>query len=335
MTIPVTSILATPPRELTAVELDRAGLLHAERNVDISRFAIFVPADAQGTLRPITIRAGAVIGAFAVVHGGTTVGEQAQIEEHAVVAKPELGYAVGRFYPGTSDATLIGADTVMRSGAIVYASVHLGVNTLVGHHTLLRTSVQVGAETQLGHHLTVERTTRIGRDVRCSPGSHITSSTQIADRVFLGAGIRTINDKTLTWRDPNRTPTLAAPRFDTCAKVGSGSTVLAGVTIGEHASSAPARWSRATSRPGPWPTVTQRACMARPGDQRGDHHLAAAPPTNSRPRSTGRLAPAGGLGGRLGCGAHRASDRRGPASRGRAFQSAAADPAGAGRAWTR
>src|SRR5262249_17955037 len=123
----------------------------------------------------------------------------------------------------------------VRCGAIIYAEVQLGVNTLVGHHTLLRTGVRVGAETQLGHHLSIERATRIGREVRCSPGSHITSSTQIADRVFLGAGIRTINDKTMTWRDPKRTPTLAAPRFDTSAKVGSGSTVLAGVTIGEHA----------------------------------------------------------------------------------------------------
>jgi acetyltransferase-like isoleucine patch superfamily enzyme len=47
--------------------------------------------------------------------------------------------------------------------------------------------------------------------------------------------MRTINDKTLTWCDPNRTPTLVAPRFETSAKVGSGSMVLAGVTIGEHA----------------------------------------------------------------------------------------------------
>lgn len=28
---------------------------------------------------------------------------------------------------------------------------------------------------------------------------------------------------------------MAAPRFDTGAKIGSGSTLLAGVTIGEHA----------------------------------------------------------------------------------------------------
>lgn len=225
----------TLPAEMTAVELDRAGLLHAVQDVDISRFAIFVPADSLGTLRPVTVRAGAVIGPFAVVHGGTTVDEQARIEEHAVAGKPELGYAVGRIHPGVGGGTVIGAGAVVRSGAIVYADVQLGVNVFIGHHTLLRTCVQVGTETQLGHHLTVERAARIGRDVRCSPGSHITSSTKIADQVFLGAGIRTINDRALTWRDPNRNPVLAPPRFDIGSKVGSGSTVLAGVTIGEHA----------------------------------------------------------------------------------------------------
>ncbi|MGH3874268.1 MAG: hypothetical protein ACRDSR_22665 [Pseudonocardiaceae bacterium] len=156
------------PAELTAAELDCAGLLHAKRNIQISRFAIFV-------------------------------------------------YALGQIYCGAGDATMISSGAVLRCGAIVYAGVCLGENTLVGHH------------------LTIERATRIGHHVRCSPGSHITSSTQIADRVFLGAGIRTINDKTLIWRDPNRTPTLAPPRFDTGVKVGSGSTVLAGVTIGAHA----------------------------------------------------------------------------------------------------
>jgi acetyltransferase-like isoleucine patch superfamily enzyme len=235
MTTHASSMPVTVPGELTATELDHAGLLHAERNVAISRFAIFVPADALGTVRPITIHTGAAIGAFAVVHGGTTVAEQARLEDHAVAGKPEWGYAVGQIYYGAGGTTVIGAGAVVRGGAIIYADVQLGVNTVVGHHSLLRTGVRVGAHTQLGHHLTVERATLIGQAVRCSPGSHITSSARIADRVFLGAGIRTINDKTLTWRDPHRTPTLAPPHFETHAKVGSGSTVLAGVTIGKHA----------------------------------------------------------------------------------------------------
>jgi hypothetical protein len=59
---------------------------------------------------------------------------------------------------------------------------------VVGHHTLLRSFVTVGEGPQLGHHLTVERASRIGVGVRCSPGSHLTSSCVLADRVFLGAG---------------------------------------------------------------------------------------------------------------------------------------------------
>ncbi len=224
----------TPPREMTVTELDRAGLLRVEQGARISRFAVFAPADAMGSLRMITVLAGAVIGAFAVVHGGVCVSEQARIEEHAVVGKPETGYAVGRTYPGAGGDTMIAAGAVVRSGAVIYADVHIGANTLVGHHTLLRTAVQVGDETLLGHHITIERATRVGRAVRCSPGSHITSSTHIDDQVFLGAGVRTINDKTLTWRSPLRQPVLEPPRFETGAKVGSGSTVLAGVTVGEH-----------------------------------------------------------------------------------------------------
>jgi acetyltransferase-like isoleucine patch superfamily enzyme len=223
------------PQEMTVSELDKAGLLQAEQGVQISRFAVFVPADAMGSLRVITVLAGAVIGPFAVIHGGVHLAEQARVEEYAVVGKPEVGYAVGRIHPGAGADTMIAAGAVVRSGAVIYAAVHIGVNTLVGHHTLLRTGVQVGTETLLGHHLTIERATRIGRDVRCSPGSHVTSATHIADSVFLGAGIRTINDKTLTWRNPQRKPVLHPPSFDTGAKIGSGSTVLAGVTVGEHA----------------------------------------------------------------------------------------------------
>lgn len=232
-----TPIVVPPssPLEMTPVELDRAGLLFAEPGAYISRFAVFVPADALGDRRPITIGAGAVVAAGAVIYGGTVLGEHCHVEEHVVVGKPELGYAVGRIHSGVGATTTIGAGTVVRSGAIVYAAVQLATNVVVGHHTLLRTAVEVGADTQLGHFLSVERLVCIGRKVRCSPGSHITSSTVLADRVFLGAGVRTINDRTLTWGDPECRPELVPPRFDTGAKVGTGCVVLGGVTVGEYA----------------------------------------------------------------------------------------------------
>lgn len=216
-------------------ELVAAGLLEVGKGCSISPHAVFEPRDRQGTLRPIGLSDGSVIQAGAVLHGGTHVGSGARVEEHAVVGKPELGYAVGCDYPGAGAATTIGAGAVVRSGAVVYAGASVGDETVIGHHSLLRSFVTIGPASQLGHGLTVERKTTIGRGVRCSPLSHITSSTHIADRVFLGAGVRTINDKELVWRDPDRKPRLEPPRFEEGCRVGSGSTILAGIVIGAGA----------------------------------------------------------------------------------------------------
>jgi acetyltransferase-like isoleucine patch superfamily enzyme len=236
-----------------------------------------------------------------------------------VAGKPELGYAVGLTRPGTGGGAVIGAGAVLRCGAIVYADVQIAVNTVIGHHTLLRTGVRVGTETQLGHHLTVERATRIGRDVRCSPGCHITSSTILADWVFLGAGVRTINDKALTWKDPHRKPTLVPPRFDTGAKLGSGSVVLAGVTIGEHALIGAGSVVTHDIPPGALAYATRHACTGGPGDRRhdrhSDHDVAAPRPGCPRLRRPGRLAAPAHPRRRAGHGAHHLSPRRGPPGR--------------------
>jgi acetyltransferase-like isoleucine patch superfamily enzyme len=224
-----------PGQTATVAELVRAGLLLLDERADVDATALFKPADELGTVRPIEIAADCRIGAFAVVYGGVALGEAVQVEERSVVGKPETGYAVGHMYPGAGDDTVIGAGTVLRSGAILYAGVQVGEASVVGHHTLLRSFVTVGANTQLGHQLTIERCTRIGERVRCSPGSHITSSCVLADGVFLGAGVRTINDRELIWRDPERTPDLVPPQFERNARIGSGSTIMAGVVVGENA----------------------------------------------------------------------------------------------------
>ena len=224
-----------PGETAGAAELMRAGLLMLGEKVTIDATAVFAPADAEGTVRRIQIGSGARVGAYALICGGARIGENAQVEEHTIVGKPEKGYAVGQFYPGTGAHTQIGPGVVVRAGAVIYAGVQAGAETVIGHHTLLRSFVIVGEDTQLGHSLTVERAACIGDGVRCSPGSHITSNCVLADRVFLGAGVRTVNDRELIWREVGREPDLMPPRFERGAKVGSGSVVLAGVIIGENA----------------------------------------------------------------------------------------------------
>lgn len=227
---------ALAPGETTdAATLSRLGLLRIGEACTISPLAVFMPADAQGVTRPVEIGSGCQVGPFTVLYGGTILHNGASVEEHVIAGKPEQGYAVGHIYPGAGAATVIGEGTVLRAGVIAYAGTEIGTGTVVGHHTLLRSFVAIGEETQLGHNLTVERATRIGSHVRCSPGSHITSSCVLADRVFLGAGVRTVNDREMIWRDPQRSPELVPPSFGYAARVGSGSVVLGGVSVGEHA----------------------------------------------------------------------------------------------------
>lgn len=220
---------------LSGRDMEDAGLLLADAGARISPRALFMPADALGVSRGVQIGRDCEVEAGAVIFGGTILDATVRVEEHALVGKPERGYAVGSLYPGSGESTHVGSGAVVRSGAVLYGGARIGDDTVIGHHTLLRSSVTVGQGTQLGHHLTVERACWIGSRVRCSPGSHITSSCVLADHVFLGAGVRTVNDRELIWGDPHHAPDLVPPSFDHGARVGSGSVILAGVTIGAEA----------------------------------------------------------------------------------------------------
>lgn len=229
------SVYVDLPEPVTRSELEAAGLLRLGSECRLSPRVLFQPVDLVGVVRPIVIDDGCAVEAFAVLHGGVHLAEGVRVEEHVIVGKPEHGYAVRVIRDGSGAATQIGPHVVLRAGVIVYAGVGLGMNTVVGHHTLLRSYVSVGAESQLGHHLTIERKADIGNGVRCSPGSHITSATVLADGVFLGAGVRTINDNMLLWEHDGLEQALIPPRFEAACRVGSGSTILGGIVIGARA----------------------------------------------------------------------------------------------------
>ena len=223
------------PAELTVHEAITAGALILDPTAQVSRSAIIRPADELGVTRAIVLGAGVTIGAFTVLHGGVTVGNHTRVEDRCILGQPEHGYALRHIASGAGDATTLGAEVVVRAGAILYAGVHLQDRSSVGHCTVLRTGVQVGTDSQLGHLMTVERGVRVGARVRCSPGSHLTAHVEIGDDAFIGAGVRTINDNGLDWEPGGGSEPLTPPRFRDGARVGSGAVILGGVHIGDHA----------------------------------------------------------------------------------------------------
>ena len=110
----------------------------------------------------------------------------------------------------------------------VQDGVVIGTGTRVGSLTLIHSGAVIGADATIGSHCNI-CDCRIGDRVSIQTGCHITRGVVIEDDVFIGPGVITLNDKLTGSRQ------LTWPRICRGAKVGGGSVILPGVTIGENA----------------------------------------------------------------------------------------------------
>jgi len=103
----------------------------------------------------------------------------------------------------------------------------IGEGTRVGTFTLIHEGAVIGCNGTIGSHCNI-CDCRIGDRVSIQTACHITRGVVIEDEVFIGPGVVTLNDK-LTGGQ------LTFPRICRGAKVGGGSVILPGVTIGANA----------------------------------------------------------------------------------------------------
>jgi dihydroflavonol-4-reductase len=85
----VTRAALAPGEAVDAARLARLGLLRAGEGRVISPLAVFIAADAEGAARPVELGDGCQVGAFAVICGGTRIGDGARLEEHVIAGRPE------------------------------------------------------------------------------------------------------------------------------------------------------------------------------------------------------------------------------------------------------
>ena len=100
---------------------------------------------------------------------------------------------------------------------------------------------EIGDGTKIGSFVEIQKGARLGRNCKISSHTFICEGVTIEDEVFIGHGVTFINDKyprattaggvSLTEADWTVVPTVVKRG----ASVGSGATILCGVTIGEHA----------------------------------------------------------------------------------------------------
>jgi UDP-2-acetamido-3-amino-2,3-dideoxy-glucuronate N-acetyltransferase len=98
---------------------------------------------------------------------------------------------------------------------------------------------EIGDETRIGTFVEIQKGARVGRRCKISSHTFICEGVTIEDEVFVGHGVTFVNDRYP--RATNAAGEVQTPADWTCqtilvkqgASIGSGSTLLGGITIGE------------------------------------------------------------------------------------------------------
>jgi acetyltransferase-like isoleucine patch superfamily enzyme len=109
----------------------------------------------------------------------------------------------------------------------VQDDVVIGAAARIGSMTLIHSGASIGQGSTIGSHCNI-CDCRIGDRVSIQTACHITRGVVVENDVFIGPGVVTLNDK-LTGSD------MTYPRICRGAKLGGGSVILPGVTIGANA----------------------------------------------------------------------------------------------------
>jgi acetyltransferase-like isoleucine patch superfamily enzyme len=100
---------------------------------------------------------------------------------------------------------------------------------------------EVGDETKIGAFVEIQKNAHIGKRCKISSHTFICEGVTIEDNVFIGHGVTFINDSYPRATTPqgelqsDRDWRVERTLIKKGASVGSGSTILAGVTVGENA----------------------------------------------------------------------------------------------------
>lgn len=122
----------------------------------------------------------------------------------------------------------------------VAPSVKLGKDVKLSHFINLY-GCEIGDETKIGAFVEIQKNARVGRRCKISSHTFVCEGVDIEDNVFIGHSVTFINDsypRATTAGGGLQTETdwkVEKTRVCKGASVGSGSTILANLTIGENA----------------------------------------------------------------------------------------------------
>ena len=151
--------------------------------------------------------------------------ENAQIGENTII---EENVIVGMKYHPECGKAIIGENSILRAGTVIYGDVKTGKYFQSGHHTVIRARVEMGDYCTITNGAVIEGMVKMGDSVRLMSHVYVASRTRFGDRVICGPNVVFLNEKKPGKEDIK--PLGAYVEDD--VMIGGGCLILPGVRIG-------------------------------------------------------------------------------------------------------
>lgn len=170
-----------------------------------------------------------------ILYPGTRVGDGTEIFDGAVIGRPPKGAGnLVHKLESHFEPVEIGTNCVIGSNAVIYAANRLGKNVLIGDGAQLREHGKIGDNALIARLCTTNYHITVKDNSKIMDMTHITARTVIEEDVFVGVGVCSANDNTMRIKG-SEVGEAAIITLKKGCKIGSGSTLLPGVTVGENA----------------------------------------------------------------------------------------------------
>jgi acetyltransferase-like isoleucine patch superfamily enzyme len=192
-------------------------------------------AEARGLVqgRDVHLGEGVLFGTNVVVEDGTRIGEASVVEDGVLLGKvPRLARTstAPRDAPGP---LRLGARVTVCAGAILYAGTVIGDEAIVGDQAQVRERSIVGPRTVIGRGSAIDNDVTLGARVKVQTNVYVTAFSVVEDDVFLGPGVSTTNDDTMSRHAKDYA--LRGATFRRACRVGGSAVLVPGVEVGEEA----------------------------------------------------------------------------------------------------
>ena len=153
--------------------------------------------------------------------------ENAQIGENTII---EENVIVGMQYHPECGKAIIGANSILRAGTIIYGDVKTGEYFQSGHNTVIRARVEMGDYCTVTNNAVIEGMVKMGDCVRLMSHVYVASRTCFGNRVICGPNVIFLNEK----RPGKEDISAKGAYVEDDVMIGGGCVILPGVRIGER-----------------------------------------------------------------------------------------------------